>query len=130
MGAAADGWWRDPPAAVLRLLARLQRYRAATGETIVLVLDVPQKGLPEGDHEGVTVRYARRRGSDAADQRILELLDEGSDEGSFVPTGDVGETWAVQVVTSDRALADGARSRGASVTGAGAFLRRLGDAGC
>src|SRR4051794_203016 len=126
MGAAADGWWRDPPAAVLRLLARLQRYRAATGETIVLVLDVPQKGLPEADHEGVTVRYARRRGRDAADQRILELLDEGS----FVPTGDAGETRAVQVVTSDRALADGARRRGASVTGAGAFLRRLGDAGC
>ncbi|MEY2405232.1 MAG: YacP-like domain [Acidimicrobiaceae bacterium] len=53
----------------------------------------------------------------AADERILELLDADA-PGS------------VQVVTSDRALADGARQRGASVTGAGAFLRRLHDTAC
>ena len=117
MGAAADGWWRDPPAAVLRLLARLQCYQASTGDTVVLVLDVPNPDLPEGEHDGVTVRYATRRGRDAADDRILELLDEGA-------------LGTVQVVTSDRALADGARQRGAAVMGAGRFLRHLQDAGC
>jgi hypothetical protein len=34
------------------------------------------------------------------------------------------------VVTSDRALADAARARGAPVTGAGTLLARLDDAGC
>ncbi|HET6952199.1 MAG TPA: hypothetical protein VFI47_17595, partial [Acidimicrobiales bacterium] len=67
MGSVPDGWWRDRPAAVRRLLARLQRYAASAGRPVVLVLDVPQADLPEGDHGGVTVRYARRRGRDAAD---------------------------------------------------------------
>jgi predicted RNA-binding protein with PIN domain len=116
MGAAADGWWRDPPAAVRRLLDRLRCYVAVTGQPAVLVLDVRQPDLDEGDHGGVVVHYATRRGRDAADDRILELLDAH-------PT-------AVDVVTSDRALADGARRRGAAVTGAGAFLSRLATTGC
>ena len=56
-------------------------------------------------------------GRDAADDRILELLDAGA-------------LGTVQVVTSDRALAEGARQRGAEVTGAGRFLGHLQDAGC
>jgi len=116
VGAAVAGWWRDPPAAVRRLLGRLRCYTAVTGDLVELVLDVPQPDLPEGDHDGVVVRYATRRGRDAADDRILELL-----EG---PAADV------EVITSDRALGEGARRRGARVTGAGAFLARLDDAGC
>ena len=58
IGAVADGWWRDRPAAVRRLLGRLQ----CLGERAVLVLDVPQPDLAEGDHDGITVRYATRRG--------------------------------------------------------------------
>jgi predicted RNA-binding protein with PIN domain len=117
MGAAVGGWWRDPPAAVMKLFKRLQCFQAATGDAVVLVLDVPHPDLAEADHDGVAVRYARRRGRDAADERIIELLDEGV----------VG---TVQIVTSDRALAGGARQRGATVTGAGRFLRRLSDLGC
>jgi 8-oxo-dGTP diphosphatase len=116
MGAAADGWWRDPPAAVRRLLARLQCYAKATGEHVELVLDVPQRGLPEGDHDGVVVWYAKRRGRDAADDRIVELVDD--------------DAVRTEVVTSDRALRERAKSRGASVTGAGKFLTQLADAGC
>ena len=117
VGAAAGGWWRDPPEAVRRLLDRLRCYAAATGEAVEVVLDVPQPDLPEGDHRGVVVHYATRRGRDAADDRIIELLDAG-------PAVDV------HVVTSDRNLAESARRRGARVTGAGTFLARLGDAGC
>ena len=117
VGAGVAGWWRDPPAAVRRLLDRLHCYAALTGGHIVLVLDVAQPDLVEGDHEGVVVRYATRRGRDAADDRILELLDAGRPAG-------------VEVVTSDRALAEGARRRGARVTGAGTFLARLADRGC
>jgi predicted RNA-binding protein with PIN domain len=117
VGAAVAGWWRDPPAAVRRLVGRLQCYAAASGVRVELVLDVPQRDLVEGDNSGVGVHYARRRGRDAADDRIRELLDaEASDD--------------VEVVTSDRALADDARKTGARVTGAKSFLERLDEAGC
>ncbi len=116
MGAAADGWWRDPPAAVRRLLARLCCYANATGENVELVLDVRQPDLPEGDHDGVVVWYAKRRGRDAADDRIVELLDDNA--------------LGTEVVTSDRALRERVRTCGARVTGAGRFLTRLSDAGC
>jgi len=122
MGAAADGWWRDPPAAVRRLLARLQCYAGRTTTRVELVLDVGQPDLPEGEHDGVVVRYATRRGRNAADDRIVELLGDGN--------ADPGNDPGVEVVTSDRALRERVRQRGARVTGAGAFLTRLTDAGC
>jgi predicted RNA-binding protein with PIN domain len=111
IGSVADGWWRDRPGAVRRLLARLQRL-AATGAAVEVVFDTRPPDLPEGEHDGVVVHYATRRGRDAADDRIVELVDER-------------DASAIEVVTSDRALADAARARGATVTGAGAFLARL-----
>ena len=117
IGSVADGWWRDRPAAARRLLGRLQCLGRHTGDVVILVLDVPQRDLPAGVHDGIEVCYPGRRGRDAADERILELLDER----------DLGD---VEVVTSDRALAAGASSRHARVVGAGAFLARLDAAGC
>jgi predicted RNA-binding protein with PIN domain len=116
MGAAADGWWRDPPAAVRRLLARLQCYARTTDAHVELVLDVRQPDLAEGEQRGVVVRYATRRGRDAADDRIVDLL------GDDAP--------GTEVVTSDRALRDRVERRGARVVGAKTFLTRLADAGC
>ena len=113
IGAVADGWWRDRPAAVRRLLARLQCLGLQLEEPLVLVLDVPQDDLPAGDHDGVTVVYAARRGRDAADDRIRELAGRGD-----------------TVVTSDRALRRDAEESGCTVVGAGTFLARLRDAGC
>jgi uncharacterized protein YaiI (UPF0178 family) len=102
---------------VRALLDRLRCYAALTGEPVELVLDVSQPDLPEGDYDGVLIRYAARRGRDAADDRIIDLLD-------------AGEAADVEVVTSDRTLAERARDRGALVTGAGRFLARLAEAGC
>ncbi len=117
MGAAAGGWWRDPPRAVRRLFDRLHCYAAMTGEPVVLVLDVPQADLPEGEYGGVTVLYASRRGRNGADDRIRELLDSEVADG-------------IEVITSDRPLADSVRRRGANVVGAGRFLARLDAIGC
>ncbi len=117
IGSVPDGWWRDPPAAVRRLLPRLVCYQRRTGHGVVLVLDVAQPDLPEGHHDGVEIRYARRSGRNAADDRILDLLDDF--DGA-----------SVAVVSSDQALARSAAQRGANVGGAGAFLRRLDDLGC
>jgi len=116
MGAAVAGWWRDPPTAARRLLDRIRCYTAVTGEAAELVLDVPQPDLPEGEYDRVSIRYATRRGRDAADDRIIELLDETDS--------------ATLIVTSDRELAERARSRGAEVIGAGTFLAGLDRAGC
>jgi uncharacterized protein YaiI (UPF0178 family) len=96
---------------------RIRCYAVASGRPVEVVLDVPQADLPEGDSGGVVIRYATRRGRDAADDRIIELLDSRG----TVPT---------QVVTSDRTLAERARRRGAHVIGAGRFLQQLDDAGC
>jgi predicted RNA-binding protein with PIN domain len=117
MGAVPDGWWRDRRGAVRRLLARLQCYARGADDDLVLVLDVPQPDLPEGDHDGVTVRYAMRRGRDAADDRIRELVDEVGGE-------------RVAVATSDRALAADVRAKGHAVIGARTFLTGLEEAGC
>lgn len=123
MGATPDGWWRDRPAAARRLLARLQEHHRSTGAHVILVLDVPSSDLPEGEHEGVVVRYAQRRGRDAADDRIVALVDEG-DEG-----GAAGPRARVEVVTSDRGLATRLAARDVPVVGAGSFLRRLAGTG-
>ena len=111
IGAVADGWWRDRPAAVTRLLGRMR----CLGEPAILVLDVAQPDLPEGEHGAITVRYATRRGRDAADDRIRELVEEVPD---------------ATVVTSDRALRHDVEAAGFTVIGARAYLARLDVAGC
>jgi predicted RNA-binding protein with PIN domain len=116
IGSVPDGWWRDRRGAARRLLRRLQCLHARTGEDVILALDVLDPDLPEGQSGGVVVRYATRRGRDAADDRIRELVD-GLD----------GES--LEVVTSDRALARDVR-RSATVVPCGRFLARLDDAGC
>lgn len=116
VGASGGRWWKDRPAAVRRLLVRLVRYAETTGRSVNLVLDDTQPDLAEGMHDGVMVRYATRRGRDAGDDRIRELVAELASEL------DVAE---IEVVTSDRALGDDVCAEGARVVGAGTFLARL-----
>ena len=116
IGTVPDGWWRDRRAAAGRLLARLQCLHARTGNELVLVLDIIDPELPEGEHSGVAVRYTTRRGPNAADDRIRELAAElGGSQ--------------LEVVTSDRALSADVRPQ-ARVVSAGTFLTRLDEAGC
>lgn len=105
IGSRPDGWWRDRPGAVRRLVAQLSPL--ARTEPLVAVVDGrPIADLEAGDHDGVKVVYARRSGRDAADDRIVELV-------SGLPDLD-----DVRVVTSDRALAARVRALGADVHGA------------
>jgi predicted RNA-binding protein with PIN domain len=111
IGSTPDGWWRDRDGAVRRLATRLQERARVTGDDVTLVLDGrPLADLPEGSHDGVDVRYARRGGRDAADDRIVELVRDDADPSSLT------------VVTSDRELASRVRDLGASVTGARSVL--------
>jgi len=116
IGAVPDGWWRDRRAAARRLLARLQCWHGCTGNEVALVLDVADPELPEGDHDGVTVRYATRKGANAADDRIRDLVAELDQE-------------PMEVVTSDRALAADVRAS-ARVVAVKRFLARLDESGC
>jgi len=114
IGSRPDGWWRDRDGAVRRLLAKLQRLAAATGDEVTLVLDGrPVFDVGEGHHDSVQVVYARRAGRDAGDDRLVEFV------------AGLPEPARVRAITSDRDLAGRVREVGASVAGAGGFLERL-----
>src|SRR5690349_21645660 len=109
IGSRPDGWWRDRDGAVRRLLGRLQALARRDGEPILLVLDGrPLGDVPEGEHDGVEVRYATRRGPNAADDRIVELV------------GAHGDPATLTIVTSDRTLRRRVEDLGAAAVGAGA----------
>jgi predicted RNA-binding protein with PIN domain len=111
MGSRPDGWWRDRAGAGGRLVEQVRTWAEAHDRPATIVFDQPVRLTAAGDGGAVTVTVARRRGRDAADDRIVELLD------------DAGEP--VEVVTSDRGLAERVRARGGRVTSAGSFLRAL-----
>ena len=113
VGSRPDGWWRDRPGAFGRLVEALGAL-AATGDEVTVVFDGrPAPQLAAGDHGGVAVRWAARRGPDAADDAVVALVAEDPDPASRV------------VVTSDRGLAARVAAQGAPVEGAGQFRRRL-----
>lgn len=94
IGSRPDGWWRDRAGAARRLAAGLRQLAADWDEDITVALEgtvVPD--LPAGEHDGLTVLYARRRGPNAADDRIVEAVAADHDPASL------------SVVTSDRDLA-------------------------
>jgi uncharacterized protein YjbJ (UPF0337 family) len=116
VGSRPDGWWRDRPAAFRRLVEALGALAAAGDEVTVVFDGRPAAGLEAGDHGGVTVRWADRRGHDAADDTVVDAVTADPDPASRV------------VVTSDRGLAARVGALGAPVEGAGAFRRqRLGE---
>jgi uncharacterized protein YaiI (UPF0178 family) len=108
IGSRPDGWWRDRPAAARRLVADLDRFAAATGDPVVVVLDGGEP--PAAERAEVVV--ASRQGRDGADHEIVSLLQDRGAEGA-------------RVVTSDAELARRVRALGAEVEGAGTFRRRL-----
>jgi predicted RNA-binding protein with PIN domain len=112
VGSRPDGWWRDRRGANERLIDALREF-AGDDDDVVVVLDA---GPPEwaGRTGPLEVAIAPRRGTDAADDEIVRRLDADADPAS------------IRVVTSDAALAERARARGAEVVGAGAFRRQLG----
>ena len=114
IGSRPTGWWRDRDGAKRTLIATLQDFIEATGASVTLVLDGrPLTDMPEGSHDGVRVLYAPRRGRDAADDRIVELV-EGDDKPE-----------TIVVVTSDAALRRRVQRWGAEVLGSSTFLRRV-----
>jgi predicted RNA-binding protein with PIN domain len=100
IGSRPDGWWRDRPAAMRRLVASLRAHAQASGDDLTVVLDA--RPFDVGDPGPVAVRFAPG-GRNAADDEIVRMLESGEAPG------------AVVVVTSDRELADRVRALGATV---------------
>jgi predicted RNA-binding protein with PIN domain len=111
IGARPDGWWRDRPAAQRRLVERLEALAAAREVPVTVVFD----GRPHdaGGGIGVAVRFARRRGRDAADDEIAALAERHPEPATL------------RVATSDAGLAARVRAAGAEVVGASALLAEL-----
>jgi hypothetical protein len=114
-----DGWWRDRPAAVARLLAELQPLGARRAGPVLLVVEGRAgAALHAGRHGDVEVVHATRVGRDAADDRIVALLGQRPAMGTDGAAPDT-------VVTADRSLRDRAHQRGARVLGPSLLLRQL-----
>jgi predicted RNA-binding protein with PIN domain len=105
IGSRPTGWWRDRERAMRDLVGELEEFTRDSGDDVTVIFD----GRPfELESRDVDVRFASRRGRDAADDDIARSAAAG-----------------VTVVTSDGDLARRAREAGADVIGAATFRRRL-----
>jgi predicted RNA-binding protein with PIN domain len=110
IGSRPTGWWHDRPGAMQQLVHELQ----ALDEPVTVIFD--GRPFPVQDAGDVDVRFASRRGRNAADDDIAALVAGAPDPGALL------------VVTSDGELAARVRASGADVVGAAQFRERL-DAG-
>ena len=113
IGSRPDRWWNDPDRAVRRFIDELVDYAEATDDEVAVVFDRRPPDLTPGTRGPIEVMFASRTGRNAADHEIVELVAEAASPE------------AITVVTSDRALADRVKQRGANVASAGSFRRRM-----
>ena len=112
IGSRPNGWWRDRPGAMRALVEELEAFAERGGGAVTVVFD----GRPLDFESGpVEVIFASRRGPNAADDDIAELVRRDVEPGGLF------------VVTSDGDLAGRVRAAGAAVVGAGEFRRRLAE---
>lgn len=116
MGAAGDGWWNDPLGAAERLTQQIAVWARDHDDDVVVVYDgAPHERLRVLAGGNLQVEFASRRGRDAADDRVVEIVEDALVD--IVPS-------EVTVVTSDRGLID-RLAPGVVTLGAGRFRRRL-----
>jgi predicted RNA-binding protein with PIN domain len=113
IGTRPDGWWRDRDAAMARLVDRLERYSAATGDDVTVVFE--RKPNPPIRSTVIQIAHAAKRGPDAADFEIVKIVEADANPRS------------IQVVTSDRWLGDRVSALGATVFPSEPFRSRIDD---
>jgi predicted RNA-binding protein with PIN domain len=113
MGSRPDGWWNNREAAAARLTQRIAEWCRTHGDPVIVVFDGrPDDAISQLSGGNLAVEFAARAGRNAADDRIVDLVDE-----MFVDPD-------LTVVTADRGLM--ARlPAGVHVEGPGSFLGRL-----
>ena len=115
MGAGAAGWWNDSTAAAVRTAPAIAAWCRTHDDEVTVVFDGrPDRRLSEVAGGNLTVDFATRLGRDAADDRIVEIVEDR-----------FGDEPDLTVVTSDRGLID-RLPPGVNVEGAGRFRTRAG----
>jgi predicted RNA-binding protein with PIN domain len=113
IGTRPDGWWKDRHAAMLRLVDQLERWVAANGDEVTVVFERPPS--PPIRSTVIEVAHAPRPRPNSADDEIARRLAGDADPAS------------IRVVTSDRWLADRARTAGATICPAETFRSQIED---
>ena len=118
VGSRPDGWWRDRAAAAARLHGRLVTADARGrlgAERVLLVLEGRARaGVPVGAEGPVETVHAPGDGDDEVVRQVA---------------GVVGDGPRVEVVTSDRGLAERVEPLGAAVVRPGRLLAALDPSG-
>jgi predicted RNA-binding protein with PIN domain len=111
IGSRPDHWWKDRDGAMARLVDRLERWSAQTGNDVTVVFE--RRPRPPLSSPVIEIAHAPRPRRDAADDEILRRIRADGDPNS------------IRVVTSDQMLADLARGLGATVEPAAPFRDRI-----
>jgi predicted RNA-binding protein with PIN domain len=111
IGSRPDGWWKDRRQAIVRLVERLDRWAAAEGHRVTVVLEKPMS--PPIKSVVVEIAQAPKAAADSADDEIVRLVRNARRPQDII------------VVTSDRKLADRLRGIGASVSPTATFRARI-----
>jgi 8-oxo-dGTP diphosphatase len=131
MGARADGWWRDPAAAALRLcreVIALARGDDGPADAWVLVLEGRARSAAptlESEDRSLAADWAPAEGEEPAPVRLVSAPGSGDDAIVGVVAEVVARDESCLVVTADRQLRQRCEERGASVVGPGWLLRLL-----
>ena len=115
IGTRPDKWWNDPKKAMREMAAVLDDFATRTGDELTVVFD--NDPGPVADIGAIEVVIARRRGRNAADYEIEQIVADAEDPGSL------------RVVTSDKRLVEKVLAGGAKVTSSGTFRDQLDRAG-
>ena len=111
IGTRPDSWWKDRHAAMVRLVDTLERWVAEGGDDVTVVFEQPPR--PPIRSTVIEVAHAPRPRPNSADDEIARRLEADENPGG------------VRVVTSDRWLADHARTAGAIVEPAESFRAQI-----
>jgi predicted RNA-binding protein with PIN domain len=111
IGTRPDGWWKDRDAAMLRLVDRLERWSAKTGNEVTVVFE--RKPNPPIRSTVIEVAHAPKAGPNSADNEIIRRVRADDDRGS------------IRVVTSDHMLENIVYGLGAMVEPSAPFRDRI-----
>jgi predicted RNA-binding protein with PIN domain len=111
IGSRPDGWWRNRPLAMTRLVEQLERWSSEEGQQVTVVFERPTSNRSSV----IDIAHAPKAAANSADQEILRQV------------GAAARPTEITVVTSDVALAERIRELGASVYPAGKFRHLIDD---
>lgn len=111
IGTRPDGWWRDRDAAMARLVDRLERWSADTGNDVTVVFE--RRPSPPLASPVIEIAWAPKPRRDAADDEIVRRVRADPNPAS------------IRVVTSDNMLTDMVHAAGATVEASAPFRDRI-----